>query len=192
LALGLNDVAMGEAPTGTPNAQAWALLSTASITANSGGQRSWVAGVRSIGRSMLAIFKAKASQLRKTAVVGVHGAAVPKQEEWDQSDFEGIDDVTVDIANPLSQTAAGRIQVAQMFQEAGFIQTPEQLAMVIETGSLQPMTQILRNELIYTAFENEQILKGVNPPVKITDSHQMPRAPGPDLHARWTQQPRRE
>ncbi len=173
LALGLNDVAMGEAPTGTPNAQAWALLSTASITANSGGQRSWVNLVRSVGRSMLAIFKEKASYTRKTAVVGIHGASVPKQEEWDQSDFEGIDDVTVEIANPLSQTAAGRIQLAQMHMEAGFVLTPEQLTMVTETGSLQPMTQVLRDELIYIEWENEGLMQGADLPVMITDSHQM-------------------
>lgn len=173
LALGLNDVAMGEAPTGTPNAQAWALLSTASITANSGAQRSWVEGVRSVGRSMLAIFKEKATVQRKTAVVGIHGASVPKQEEWDQSDFQGVDDVTIDIANPLSQTSAGRLQLAQLNMDAGFVSTPEQLSMVVETGSLQPMTQVLRDELIYIAWENEQILQGINPPIKLSDSHQM-------------------
>lgn len=171
--LGLNDVSMGEAPTGAPNAQAWALLSTAAITANSGGQRAWVSLVRNVGRSMLNIFKAKASTKRKIAIVGMHGASVPKQEEWDASDFEGIDDVTVEISNPLSQTPAGRLQLAQMYMDRGFVQTPEQLQSVTETGRLDPMTQVLRDELIYITEENEQILKGINPPVKITDSHQM-------------------
>ncbi len=173
LQLGLNDVAMGEAPTGAPNAQAWALLSTAAITANSGAQRSWVKGVQSVGRGFLEIFKEKVSAKRKTAVVGVHGAAVPKQEEWDSSDLSPLDDVTVDIANPLAQNPAGRLQIAQMHMDAGFVQTPEQLQMVTEQGTLQPMTQVLRDELIYIAFENEEILQGRNPPVKISDSHQM-------------------
>ncbi len=171
--LGLNDVSMGEAPTGAPNAQAWALLSTAAITANSGGQRSWVSLVRNVGRSMLNIFKEKVSTKRKIAIIGVHGAAVPKQEEWDKSDFEGIDDVTVEISNPLSQTPAGRLQLAQMYMDRGFVQTPEQLQSVTEIGSLKPMTQVLRDEMIFIAGENEQILKGVNPPVMITDSHQI-------------------
>ncbi len=173
LALGLNDVSMGEAPTGAPNAQAWALLATATVTANSGPQRSWVKGVQSMARSILEIFKEKVSVARKTAVVGVHGASVPKQEEWDKSDFEGFEDVTIEIANPLMQTAAGRIQIHDMYKAAGFIQTPEQLAMVVETGQLNPLTQILRNELILIAWENEEILQGRPPPVKISDSHQM-------------------
>jgi hypothetical protein len=173
LQLGLTDVGMGEAPTGTPNAQAWALLATATVTANSGAQRAWVAGVRSVARSYLAIFKDKVSAPRKTMVVGVHGAAVPKQEEWVGSDFAGLDDVTIEIANPLSQTAAGRIQIHDMLKAAGFIQTPEQLQQVLETGQLNPLTQVLRDELIYIAWENEEILAGRNPPVKISDSHQM-------------------
>lgn len=173
LVLGLNDVSMGEAPTGTPNAQAWALLATASVTANSGGQRDFVSAVRKVGQSILAIWKEKASAKRKTAVVGVHGAAVPRQEEWDKGDFASLSDVTCEIANPLQQTAAGRLQLEELYAKRGFVQTPEQLAMLVETGTLQPLTQSLRDELIYIASENEQLLKGECPPVMITDSDQM-------------------
>lgn len=171
--LGLNDVAMGEAPTGTPNAQAWALLATAGVTANSGGQRDYVNAVRAVGQSILAIWKEKVSYQRKTSVVGVHGAAVPKQEKWDRTTLEPLGDVTVEIANPLAQTAAGRLQLEELYAKRGFVQVPEQLEMLVSTGTLQPLTQVLRDELIYIAWENEQILKGICPPVMITDSQQM-------------------
>lgn len=171
--LGLNDMAMGEPPQGPPNAQAWALLATANITNNSGEQRGFIEGVKSAGRSLLAIIKAKFTTPRKAAIVGVYGAAVPEQDEFDASDFSGIDDVTVTIDNPLMQTAAGRLPIAQMYLEQGFVQVPEQLEQLISTGKTEPMTQVLRNELIYIAWENEQILKGINPPVMITDSQQL-------------------
>ncbi len=171
--LGLNDMAMGEPPQGPPNAQAWALLATANITNNSGEQRGFIDGVKSVGRSMLAIIKAKMDEPRKVAIVGVYGAAVPKQDTFDKSDFQGIDDVTVEIDNPLMQTAAGRLPITQMYIEQGFVQVPEQLEQLITTGKTEPMTQVLRNELIYIAWENEQILLGVCPPVMITDSQQM-------------------
>lgn len=171
--LGLNDVAMGEAPTGTPNAQAWALLATAGVTANSGGQRSFTGGVRNTGQSILSIWKVKADHERTTSVVGIHGAAVPKQEKWDKEDMGTLDGVTVEISNPLAQTAAGRLQLEELYNKRGFVQTPEQLEMLIETGTLQPLTQVLRDELIYIVWENEQLLKAVPLPVMITDSHQM-------------------
>lgn len=171
--LGLNDVAMGEAPTGTPNAQAWALLATAGVTANSGGQHSFVSGVRNVGQSILSIWKEKADAERQTSVVGIHGAAVPKQEKWDKKDMGTLDGVTVEISNPLAQTAAGRLQLEDLYSKRGFIQTPEQLEMLLETGTLQPLTQVLRDELIYIVWENEQLLKAVQLPVMITDSHQM-------------------
>lgn len=171
--LGLNDVSMGEAPTGTPNAQAWALLATAGVTANSGSQRFFVDGVRRVGQSILAIWKEKADHERKTSVVGSHGAAVPKQESWDKSDLEPMGDVTVEIASPLAQTAAGRLQIEELYAKRGFVQVPEQLEMLLSTGTLQPLTQVLRDELIYIAWENEELLAGRTPPVMVTDSQQM-------------------
>lgn len=173
LILGLNDMAMGEPPQGPPNAQAWALLATANITNNSGEQRAFVNAVRNVGRSILAIVKAKFSTKRKALIVGVHGAQVPKQEMYDQSDFEGIEDVTVEIDNPLMQSAAGRLQIANMYLDRQFVQTPEQLQQVITTGKLRPLTQGLEDELIYITLENEQLLKGECPAVMITDSDQM-------------------
>lgn len=169
--LGLNDVAMGDAATQAPNAQAWALLSAAAITANSGLQRSYVKMVESVGRSMLAIFREKASYPRKVAIVGVHGPQLAHNEEYDCSTFEGIEDITVTAANPLSQTAAGRLQLVELFKP--FALTIEQTQSVAETGKLEPLTQGLRDELILIASENESILKGETPAVLITDSHQM-------------------
>lgn len=171
--LGLNDMAMGEPPQGPPNAQAWALLSTANVTNNSGEQRNFVDFVRSVGRSILAIVKEHFSVARKVAIVGVHGAAVPKQEEFDKADFEGIEDVMVEIANPLMQNTAGRLQIATMNIDRGFVQVPEQLEQLVTTGTMEPMTQTLRDELIYIAGENEELLSGAEVQAMITDSHQM-------------------
>ncbi len=173
LVLGLNDMAMGEPPQGPPNAQAWALLATANITNNSDEQRGFLDGVKSVGRSLLAIIKAKMDTPRKVAIVGKYGAAVPEQDTFDKSDFKGIDDVSVVIDNPLMQTAAGRLPIAQMYQDAGFVQVPEQIEQLVTTGKLKPMTQVLENELIFIASENEAILKGETPTAMITDSHQM-------------------
>lgn len=173
LILGLNDMAMGEPPQGPPNAQAWALLATANITNNSGEQRDFVGSIRNVGRSILAIVKAKFSTKRKALIVGVHGASVPKQEEFDASDFAGIDDVTVEIDNPLMQSAAGRLQIATMYLDRQFVQSPEQLEQLVTTGKLEPLTQSLRDELIFIAWENEQMLLGAPVRAMITDSHQM-------------------
>lgn len=169
----LNDMAMGEPPQGPPNAQAWALLATANITNNSDEQRNYIEGVRSVGRSMLAIIKAKMDSPRKASIVGNFGAAVPQQEEYDKNSFQGIDDVSVEIDNPLMQTAAGRLPISQMYIDQGFVQVPEQLESLVTTGKLEPMTQVLRNELIFIASENEAILAGNVPSAMITDSHQM-------------------
>jgi hypothetical protein len=172
-AFGLNDLNFGEAPTGAPNAQAWALLSSASVTANSEMQSHYVDFVKSIGRSLLAIFKAKATWPQKIALVGKHGPSLATQDEFDKEDFTGISDVSVSIGNPLSQSTAGRLTIAQDEMKQGWVLVPEQYEQLIETGKSQPLTQGLRDELIHIASENEQMLEGETPPAMITDSHQM-------------------
>lgn len=171
--MGLNDVALGQSPTATPNAQAWALLSSAALTANSDAQANFIKMITNAGRSILNIFKAKADQPRKLALTGVHGPNPELPREFDKGAFTGIDDVMVEAASALSQTAAGRLQLADMYSQKGFVQTPEQLQAVVETGRLEPLTQSLTDELVFIAAENEQLLKGQSLSVAITDSHQM-------------------
>lgn len=170
---GLNDLNYGQAPTGALSGVALALLASSSITNNSDAQRAYVGLVTSTMRSMLAIYKAKATWKQKVAIVGVHGASVPRQDEFDKTDFEGIDDVSVTIASPLAQTAAGRVTLAEMEMKAGFVKVPEQLDALLTTGDSKPMTQILRDQRIYITSENEMILQGICPPVKVTDDHQL-------------------
>ncbi len=75
----------------------------------------------------------------------------------------------MEIGNPIQQTAAGRMELAQLFNAAGFIKTPEQLLAVVETGRTDPLTQNLSNQLLLIAEENELIARGETPPVSLYD-----------------------
>lgn len=169
--MGLNDIVMGQPDSAQMNASAFALLASMAVTQNSDLQARYVEMVSRTGRSILRIYQAKASVKRKVRIVGVHGPSVV--QEFGSEDLQNLDDVFVTVGNPLSHTSAGRLQLAQMYVQQGFILTPEQLQSVIEEGTLQPLTQVLRDELLYVAEENEAILRGTNPPVKITDSHML-------------------
>lgn len=169
--MGLNDFVMGQVESAEMNAQYAALMASLAIQQNSNFQKSWVKFTNGEGRGMLKVFRAKASHERKVAIIGEHGPQT--SETFNGQTFEALDDVYVTIAGPLSQSTAGRMQIAQMFLDRGFVLTPEQLQQVVTTGNLKPLTQGLEAELVYIAAENEQLLKGTSPPVKITDSHQM-------------------
>jgi hypothetical protein len=171
--LGLNDITMGQPETAQMNAQAFALLASMSIQQNSLHQKSWVKFVRSIGKSILAIYRLKASTKRKLAITGKQGMSLMKNDSFDKQDFQNIDDVYVEIGNPLAQTQSGRLEIAQLNIQQGFISVPEQLAETIQSGTVKPLTQGLRQELLCAAEENEMILKGETPQALVYDDHKI-------------------
>ncbi len=171
--MGLDDISAGITPTAAPNAQAWALQLSITQQANGNLQHSYVELVENVGKSMLSIFKAKASVKRKVAMTGLHGVVLPQQAEYDSDTFADLEDIVVQAQSPMSQTAAGRMQLADKYIEMGFVKTPEQLEVVVSTGKLEPLTQTLTNELNWIQSESEQLLKGEQLGAMYTDSHQM-------------------
>lgn len=170
---GLNDIAMGQPDTAQMNAQAFALIASMAIQQNSDLQKRFVKCATNMGRSRLRIFRAKAATPRKVAIVGKHGPLNAIQETFTGEDLSSLDDVYVELDSPMAQTAAGRLQMAQLYMDRGFVSTPEQLENLVETGRLETLTQGLHAELIFIAEENEALLQGEPVPVKITDSHQL-------------------
>ncbi len=169
--MGLNDITMGQPETAQMNAQAFALLASMSIQQNSQAQKSWVKFVKSIGKSILAIYRLKATTKRKLAITGKQGMSLMKHDSFDKQDFQNVDDVYVEIGNPLAQTQSGRLEIAQLNIQQGFIQVPEQLAETIQSGTVKPLTQGLRQELLCAAEENEMILNGETPQALFYDDH---------------------
>jgi hypothetical protein len=158
--LNLNDMAVGQPESKQPNAQYAALLASMAVQANSKAQGNYVAFVQSIGKNVLKIFQQFATQKRKLALQGQRAPNQYTTSEFDQNDIASVGDVYVSVGNPLSQSPAGRMQLADMYSQRGFIQVPEQLQSIVETGLMTPLTQDLRNELLAIAEENEQLLKG--------------------------------
>ncbi len=169
--MGLNDVAMGQAPSGEMNGTAFALLASMAVQANSTLQANYVAFVREVGRSTLQILQARLTVERRIALAGINSKGLVKQEAFSGRKIQAVDDVIVEIGNPLQQTGAGRYQIAQLNLEGGFVKNPEQLQLVLDTGRLDPQTQALRNKLLLIASENEDLAKGIDCPVSMYDDH---------------------
>lgn len=171
--MGLNDVSLGQPDTADMNGTAFALLASMAIQANSTLQANYVRFVREVGRSTLQILQQRLTVERKIALAGVNSKGLVKQETYSGKSIAAVEDVIVEIGNPLQQTAAGRYQIAEMNLEKGFIRTPEQLQLVLDTGRLDPQTQALRNQLLLIASENEDMAKGVECVVSMYDHHTM-------------------
>jgi hypothetical protein len=172
--VGLNDVALGTPQSAQMNAQAFSLLYSAALQQNSGLQRAWVEAVRSVGQSVVETYREFCPEARQIAIVG-DGAKNLLQPSisFKGDDLKPIDQVVCEIGNAMSQSAAGRLQLAQLFAQSGFASTPEQLTQVLDTGKLEAQTQAHRNQYLVIAYENKELRGGNAVPVHWTDNHQL-------------------
>jgi hypothetical protein len=170
--VGLNDVALGQPETAQMNAEAFALLASMSVQQNSPTQGAAIDGLGQLGFGILATLRKNVSDERTVAIVGKQNGHLARQQRFTGKDLEPVDAVVVETGNALEQTPAGRFQIAQLYMSIpGAVKTPEQVAQVLETGRLDPLTMSLRDSLMLVADENEQLLEGETPPAHIFEDH---------------------
>lgn len=83
--------------------------------------------------------------------------------------LSAIDRVTVRVANPLTGTIAGRIQLAESMLQNGLIKDPQQYMMVLETGRLENMVEAPVRERMNIRAENERLSRGEVPQAVFLD-----------------------
>jgi hypothetical protein len=170
---GVNDAVQGQLPGDAKlSGAALALLSSQAIQQNSTLQSNYIRMVRSIGNCLLNEWKKRTPQPRKIKLIGKGAEFLCREEELAGKDLESIKEVLVDIGNPLQQTHAGKLELAQMFlQIPGGVQSPEQIAQIATTGKIEHITQGVRDELILIKDENEKMAAGEFVPAMMHDDH---------------------
>lgn len=166
---GISDVTAGGNAGGVQSGAALALKASMSIQFNQAAQGAYVRAVEDVGTGIVELMQEFAQIPRTIAIAGEYNRSFALS--FSQEDFSNIDRVIVDIGNPLMQTTAGKLEVAQMMTQAGFIKMPDEMMQVIATGVLTPLTQGKQMELLQLAQENEQLKNGDAVMVVITDDH---------------------
>lgn len=170
---GVNDAVQGQLPGDAKlSGAALALLSSQAIQQNSSLQASYVRMVKSIGNCLLLEWKKRSPEPRKIKLVGKSSEFLAREQLLSGDDLDPIKDVSVDIGNPIQQTHAGKMELAQMFlQVPGAVTSPEQIEQLATTGKIEHLTRANRDELILILDENEKIAEGQVPPAVIHDDH---------------------
>lgn len=169
---GLNDVALGQPQGAQMNAQAFAVLASMAVQQASPLQSAAVTALGRLGTGYLKTLRQHVSRERILKVTGKASQHLYSERRWKGSDLRPIDAATVDVGNPLEQTAAGRTMLLQTYLAVpGVITSPEQIQQVAETGRMEPATRGLRDELQLIQAEYEQLQEGVNPPVHTYQNH---------------------
>lgn len=166
---GINSVARGNPEKSLHSGSALALVAAQAVQFNSGLQQSYNRLLEDVGTGLIEILQEYASTPRIAQIAGKSNRA--RVKEFKGSDLVGINRVTVEQVNPISKTAAGRLQEAQDLLQNKLITNPQHYFEVITTGNIETLYEHETTQILLIRGENEDLIDGKNPPVMFTDQH---------------------
>lgn len=166
---GINSVARGNPEASLKSGAALALVQAQAIQFVALLQKAYIRFLERVATGTLLDYQQKGSAPRAITLAGQANREYVK--EFTAQDISEVSRVTIQVANPLSATIAGRYNLAEMMLQNGLVKTPEQLQMVMTTGRLEPVTEGTQRELLNIRSENERLANGEECQVMITDNH---------------------
>jgi hypothetical protein len=169
---GVNSVARGNPESSLKSGNALALIQSQALQFISGLQQSYIQLIEDVGTNVIELLKTFAKTPRVAAIAGVANATLIKQ--FNSDDLSSISRVIVDAGNALSQTTAGKVEMASQMMQMGIITTPEQYISVINTGKLDTMIEGQNKELLLVRAEKEKLIDGTTEVIAVlTDNHNL-------------------
>lgn len=166
---GVSQIGRGNAPA-SMSGTAMALLQQQAIQFSSGIQLNYTLMLENIGTALIELLQEYAVEPRIAMIVGKSKRSMLKSFKGE--DLAGVSRVFVNQANPLTKTAAGRVEIANnLLNTQGMIKTPEQYLGVLTTGNLEPLYQKDNAARINMVSENEKLMEGQPVVALITDDH---------------------
>ena len=166
---GLNNSVKGINDQTVQSGAALALRATQSILFNSLVKKAYIQFMEELGSSTLEELQENASIPRMGLIAGNMEKAYLK--EFTNANIDRIDRVTINMGNPLTQTPEGKMELANLYKDFGFITSPQDLGEVLQTGNLKTMTQGPHAEMMRIYKENEILSQGGTVKSLLTDNH---------------------
>lgn len=166
---GINEVVRGDPSANLRSGNALALVAAQAIKYNSYYQQSYNMLFEKVGTATIKFLQKFAAAPRFYTVVGSQNRSLLK--EFNNEEISKVDRVEVQRSSSLTNTTAGRIEIADNLLQNGMIKRPEQYISVLETGKLDPIMDKERTELLNIQSENEMLHKAEQPAALITDNH---------------------
>jgi hypothetical protein len=167
---GVNAVRRGNIDaTGKLSGAAYALIDAKFLEAAAGLIKSYRLWMSQMATATVELYKRFATVPHVTRIVGKSNRVQAKT--FTGADLSKISRVEVELANPVTRTLSGRMQIADTLLEKMMIKTPEQYMAVLTTGRLEPVTEGPAKEYDNIKAENEVLADGVKPTIWIFDNH---------------------
>lgn len=168
---GVSAVTRGNPDPSLKSGTALALIQSMSLQFMSGLQQSYIMMVENCGTGIINILKDFASVPRIAMIAGIKNRT--NMKEFVGDDLASINRVIVDIGNPLANSTAGRVEMAEQLLQMGLIKTPELYLQVMKTGELDVMTEGSISEIETIRSENEMMANKQEVIAIATDQHNM-------------------
>lgn len=169
---GVNSVARGNADSSNlRSGNALALIQSQALQFVSGLQQSYVHLLEDVGTGIINLLKDFANVPRIAAIAGKNNST--EMKEFKSDDIKAINRVVVDVGNPLTNSTAGRVQIAENLLQMGLIESPEKYIAVLNTGNLELLTQGKMDEMMTIRGENEALVKGEEVVAIFSDNHEL-------------------
>jgi hypothetical protein len=168
---GVNDVVRGDPREGLKAGVALALVASMAVQAQNAQQAAYASLLRRVAAGRIKLYQAFADEERLIRITGRDDATHVKR--FAKGDLQAIDGVRVDLASPLTQTLAGKLQLADsLLERYGPEVVPPQVYMaIIETGRVEILTRSSADEVALAQAENERMMRGQPAKILATDDH---------------------
>lgn len=167
---GVSSVTRGNPEASLRSGTALALVQSTSLQYMSGLQQQYVRLMEDVATGLVNLLKAFAHTPRMVMLAGIANKNYI-EKEFTADDLSEINRITVEVANPLSQTHAGRAQIATDLLQYGVIKTPEQYLTVLTSGRLDVMIDPVQRHTNLSRSENEKMMLGLPVRAVALDDH---------------------
>lgn len=167
---GVSSVTRGNPEASLRSGTALALVQSTSLQYMSGLQQQYIRLMEDVGTGLVNLLKTFAHVPRIVMLAGVANKNYI-EKLFNADDLSEINRVTVEVANPLSQTHAGRAQIATDLLQYGVIKTPEEYLTVLTSGRLDVMIDPVQRHTNLVRSENEKMMLGVGVRALAIDDH---------------------
>lgn len=148
-----------------------ALITTNSVIFQAPLQRAYARLCEKLATGTIDILRRNMKADRVSQIMGANKASI--SQKWGPQDLKAVSGVVVTRINPMLQTPAGKMQLADVLMKSGLIKDPQQYIGVYTDGDLPQLYHRQETQLILVKAENEALLKGIPVMPAITDNHVM-------------------
>lgn len=167
---GMNSVARGNTQGKDLSGAAMALLQSMAIQFNSGLSKAVNKMTEDNGNDVIMLTQDYTPEEKVGLIVGEKNRYMVKK--YKGKDLEQIQRCYARQSNPLKDTTAGKLTIAQdLLKIPGAIKTISAYSEILDTGNLDSFVESDRTDRLTIDQENEAILRGEDVPVVFTDLH---------------------